>query len=204
MSSDFENFLIDLTEKALRKIEQGFIAEIVTFDKATMKATISPRLKFIDEDDGESTPRELNVANIENVSVQHLNAGGAYIRPNYQSGDLVNVQMCSSSVNTPIESELRSDININRFQLNSCIVIGGVIPNSFVPPASWTDKDGLLIGNTDALIEITSDAVVIEKSTNIISVEATQIQLSNGSTGTITLNTSTGQADINGNFTVDV
>ena len=204
MSSDFENFLIELTEKQLRKIEQGFIAQIISFDKEKMTATISPRLNFINEDDGEDTPQELNIANIDDIPVQHLNAGGAYIRPNYRSGDLVNVHMCSSPVTSPLQTGLRATMNIDRFQLNSCIIIGGVIPSTFVAPASWSSRDGLLIGNTDALIEILADEVTIEKGTNSVTVDNTQIELSNGSTGTLTLNNSTGQVDINGNFTVDV
>lgn len=182
MSSDFERFLIDLVNSALQKVEQGFIAEIVEFDKENMRATIKPFLKFVTEENGFSSPEDLNTANIENVPVEHLNAGGAYIRPNYTNGDKVHVQLCSSSIQQPIDSDIRSNMAINRFNLNSCVVTGGVVPENFSPPKSWEERDGLIIGNDDTLIEFLESEINIVGDVNI--------------DGVVTIGTNVGQQTI--------
>lgn len=207
MASDFERFLTDFVAAALQKVEQGFIAEIVSFDKETMRATIKPLLKFVSEEDGEDSPVDLETTNIENVPVQHINAGSAYIRPNYVNGDKVNVKVCSSPISQPIDSSLSADIAINRFSLDSCVIIGGVVPENFSPPQSWSDRDGLLIGNDDAFIEVLADSISIEKGTNIITVGESSIDISGdvNINGILTIGDTVGQQTVieDGEVTAD-
>lgn len=137
-------FLNDYTNEQLKKVEQGFISKIVSFDRVTMRAEITPLLQFTSEIEGEE--KTIQAPNIKNVPCEILYAGGCYIRPVYAPGDLVNCSLKSSNITKPLDSNLRADINENRFSLSFCTITGGVIPKGFNAPEAWGDKEGLLIG----------------------------------------------------------
>jgi hypothetical protein len=156
-------FLRDLSEEMLRKVEQGFIAEIVSYDKEKMRAEIKPLLEYTTEASGKADKEVLETPNLTDIPCQILYAGGYYIRPNYAKGDKVNCELKSSNITKPLDSGIRADTGNNRFSLSFCVVTGGVIPGDFTAPAAWGNSDGLLIGNGDDLtIEILDDTLKIE------------------------------------------
>lgn len=148
----------DIIYENMKKIEQGFIAKIVSYDPKTMRAEISPQLEFITEIEGQR--QTIQAPNIINVPCELLYAGGFYIRPVYKKDDLVKCSLCSSNITKPLDVGTRSDTNDNRFSLSYVTVSGGVIPKNFTPPAQW-DRDGLVIGNDSGFIEIAENGDVI-------------------------------------------
>ena len=163
MTSEFSKAIQDLINHEIQKIEISFVAEIVTFNKATMRAEIKPLLRARTEEDGKDNPKFIDVTNIDDVPVEFLFAGGFFIRPDYKSGDIVRCVCAASSLDQPINNSQRSDMLENRFQLNYCTVTGAVVPEVFTPPASWAAKDGLLIGKGDAVfMQVTDTGFEIE------------------------------------------
>jgi len=160
-------FLQDLINENLSKIEQGFIAKIVSFDKETMRAEIEPLLEFTTEISG--TAKTVKAPNIKDVPCEIIYAGGYYVRPVYQKDDLVNCQLKSSNINKPIDADIRADSQNNRFSLSYCTVTGGVLPKDFTSPEEWGSRDGLLIGF--------GDNEVIEVLEGTIKIDATEIHL---------------------------
>ncbi|MCH7928818.1 MAG: hypothetical protein IID03_12695, partial [Candidatus Dadabacteria bacterium] len=157
----FSKFILDVIARQSEKIEQGFIAEIVSFDKKTMRAEIKPLLEYTTEANGKANKKTIETPNVENVPCEILYAGGYYIRPVYQKGDKVNCALKSSNISKPLDSGIRADTGDNRFSLSYCTVTGGVVPKNFTPPAAWDAKDGLIIGKDDLLtINIQDDGTL--------------------------------------------
>ena len=82
-------FLKDLIFQQTEKIEQGFIAEIVSFDSVKMKAEIKPLLEHTTEVEGKTNKKTIKSPNIPDVHCSILYGNGYYIRPEYKKGDLV-------------------------------------------------------------------------------------------------------------------
>jgi hypothetical protein len=171
-------FLQDLSKEQLIKVEQGFIARIVSFNKENMRAEITPLLEYTSDISGES--KTTQATNIPNVPCEILYAGGYYIRPVYVKDDLVNCQLKSSNITKPIDSGVRADSLDNRFSLSYCTVSGAVIPENFKAPDAWKDKAGLLIGfGDDFVIEVLNGTIKIENVNG--NIELTE-------NGTVTIN----------------
>lgn len=153
--SDFTTFIEEFINKQLEKIEISFVAEIVTFNKETMTATIKPFLKAVSDNE------EILTADQQNIPVEFIYAGGAYIRPDYQNGDLVRV-ICAASSLEPGLDRARVNTLRNRFNLNYCSVVQGIAPKNFTPPGSFSEKDGLLIGKGSNFLQFTDSGVIVE------------------------------------------
>lgn len=160
MNSDFEKFLVELIDRKLEKVELAFIAKIITFDKKNMTATIRPQLKATTEETG--LKLDSNTIDIQDVSCEFIFAGAAYIRPEYKKNDLVKVSCYASSIQQPIESDKRTDMLFNRFQLSYCTVTSGIKPDKLLPPASFDAESGLLIGLGTKFIVFESTKIRVE------------------------------------------
>lgn len=185
-----ETFLYDLINKELEKVEMGFVAKIITFDKVEMRAEIKPMLRAKIEEDGADNPKLIDAPNLTNVVVQMLFAGGVYIRPHYKVNDLVWVTCAASSPSQPIDSDIRTDTLKDRFALNYCSVIAGIIPRQFTPPTSWGLLNGLLIGTGD------DNFIQIEEGSNIKIKGDLDIDGDVNVLGTIDGTTITGSVDV--------
>ena len=144
--------LVDAIFRHTEKIEEGFIAEIVTFNKKTMRAEIKPLLEYTTEARGKSNKRTIETPNIPNVPCDIHYAGGFFIRPDYKKGDLVDCALKASNISKPLDSGIRADTGNNRYSLSYCTVTNGVIPKNFTFPTAWDNEDGLLIGKDDSLL----------------------------------------------------
>lgn len=162
MADEFEQFILDAIKLQMNGIEIGFTAKILSFNKVTMTANIKPMLRSKTEEDGADKPKFIDTPDIDGVPVSLILAGKSYIRPVYVKGDLVKIACTASSIQQPIESDLRSDTLKDRFQLNYCVVTGAIVTKTFVPPLSWALKSGLLIGNDTTLINIKDSGFEIE------------------------------------------
>ncbi len=187
MAGDYSTqFLQALIAHEIRHIEIGFVAKIVSFDAKTMLATIKPMLKGVTEEAGKDKPNTILTPDIEDVPVQIVFAGSCYIRPDYLKGDLVKVACTGSSIDDPIDDDVRADtMDVDRFSLDNCVVTGSVVPKNADTPAAWGNS-GLLIGKgasfirfTDLFVEIEGDLVVkgnLIISGNIIGSGSIQVQ----------------------------
>jgi hypothetical protein len=158
MSAELSKFIRDLIDHELQKVELGFVAEIVDFDKTNMRAEIKPLLRSITEEDGRDNPKFLDIPNIDNVPVELIYAGGFYIRPVYKKGDQIMCACTASALETTINEGQRSNMLGDRFSLNFCRVTGSVVPDTFTAPATWATKNGLLIGKgATPVLEVADD-----------------------------------------------
>jgi hypothetical protein len=157
--AQFEEFIRDLIEASLEKIEMSFPAEIISFDKINMEATIRPLLftkTRVNADKVVTRP----LPDMKTVPVEFIHCGTAYIRPDYKKGDLVSVRCYGSSVSQPREGQ-RSNTGLNRFQLSYCSVSSGLPPKNFTAPAAFS-KPGLVIGDGAISIAFDSTAVLVD------------------------------------------
>ena len=161
----FVRFLIRLIRDKFLKIEQGFIAEIVSFDEKIMQAEIRPLLEYKTESKGAANPKTLRTANIKNVPCEMIYAGDYWIRPFYKPGDKVKCSMSSANIFKPLDRDIRADTGLGRFSLSYVTVTNGVRPKNATPPSSWGTKAGLLIGKTDkSLIQINEAVIEISNA----------------------------------------
>jgi hypothetical protein len=162
----FELLLQDAILATLERVEMSFVAEILTFDKATMRATIRPRL-FAEIKDAQSGKAEKqDIPDIQDVPVEMIFAGGYYIRPVYATGDLVHVSCYASATKPAIDGNTRSNAKLLRFQLSNCTVTGGLVPKGTSAPAGWSEP-GLVIGKGGKYIALTDTGAKIVGSINV-------------------------------------
>jgi len=176
--SKFTDLFEEFFESKLDEIIQGFPAKIDQFDSKTMRATIIPLLQT------ETSEGVFDWPAIADIPVLYINAGGYYIRPVYKKGDFVWVGWSTFDYNDALDEKTLPETDLKR-SIGSAAVIGAIASDKFQPPAAF-DDDGLLIGNGDDLIiQIKDDTILVKNKSG-------QFELK-----------SSGQVDINGNFTVD-
>lgn len=163
----FELFLNDLIASKLETVEMSFVASIVTFDKAKMRATIRPLLVSTVTGAELKKPDIVSVPDIQNVPVEMLYGGGFYIRPDYAFNDLVHVSCYGSPIQAPVESDGRANSKVMRFQLNSCSVTSGLIRKGVTVPAAWSSQAGLLIGKGGVYISFDATSVKVKGNLNV-------------------------------------
>jgi len=162
----FELLIQDAILAALERVEMSFVAEILTFDKTTMRATIRPRL-FAEVKDAQSGKREKqDIPDIQDVPVEMIYAGGYYIRPVYATGDLVHVSCYASATKPAIDGNTRANAKLLRFQLSNCSVTGGLVPKGTTAPAGWSEA-GLVIGKGGKYIALSDAGVKIVGNVNV-------------------------------------
>lgn len=162
-----ELFLNDLIALKLEAVEMAFVAKIVTFDKAKMKATIRPMLFAQFQKGEDDAPEQSNVPDLQSVPVELLYAGGAYIRPDYKEGDFVHVSCYASAIQPPLDSNQRANSRSLRFQLSSCTVTSGLVPRGATLPAEWASQSGLIIGKAGVYISFDATAVKVKGDFNV-------------------------------------
>ena len=163
--SDFTDYLTDLIENKLEKVQLSFIAEIVTFNKETMRAEVKPLLKTTTTADPD-TPEVSQTPNIRDVPVQLIFASNQFIRPDYSNGDKVHCILSATDIEKPVNDGLRAETLSDRFSLSYCTVISGVTPESMNPPSSWSSEDGLLIGSENDYIKF-DNGITIEAGSDL-------------------------------------
>lgn len=157
-----ELFLNDLIASKLENVEMSFVAKILTFDRVKMRATIRPMLSATTQSGENATRKTVNTPDLQDVPVELIYAGGFYVRPDYSKGDLVRVSCYASSIQQPIESDLRTESRANRFQLNYCTVSSGIVPKGKPVPSEWSTISGLIIGKSGIHISFDASGVKVK------------------------------------------
>jgi len=152
----------DYIDKRNREIIIGCIAQIVKHDIGTMRADVVPLLKYTAK--GETVAS--NFAVIPNVPVLFTYAGGYFIRPQYQKGDLVWVTFATFPIANSLNGNY-DDTGCSLFNRDSCAVICGIAKNNWDKPKN-IDLDGLLIGHKEGVfIQIADDKITINADLKI-------------------------------------
>ena len=185
-----------ITDFVKDNVKQTLVGSIEKFDDQKMTADVKIFLKVVI---GDEEPTDFGT--LPNVPVNFLYAGGYFIKPPYKKGDLVTVSFCTHDIDKALEKVSKEDHEA--FNLSSAVVVNGVAPANFSVP-SGMEKKGLTIGAEDVYIQLSKDDDLIElkNSTSTVTIDGGSVKIDNG-TGNFELKSS-GQVDINGNFTVDV
>src|SRR4030042_2650698 len=141
---DFEPFIKDLIRESLKRIEISFVAKIVSFDKAKMRATITPQLQITNTDGSGKVLPPSFYPNFNNIPVQLIYANGFFIRPDYAVNDLVNCVVPASSTKLAVDDKIKPNQNQKGFDLTNCYITGAVLPTDFSFPTEFASKSGLL------------------------------------------------------------
>lgn len=158
----FELFLNDLVAAKLENVEMAFIAKIIEFDRVKMRATIRPMLSATTRSGENQSAKTVNTPDLKNVPVELLYANNFYIRPDYARGDLVHVSCYASSIQQPVDSDIRTESRANRFQLNYCTVTSAVMPKNKEAPPEWGAEAGLIIGKAGVYISFDASGVKVK------------------------------------------
>ncbi len=151
--SQFVEFLKNLTAKELENVHLGFGAEVLSFNTSTLRANIRPRLK-------KSIPGgSMDYPDLINVPCSAIKSGGAYIRPQYEVGDLVYASVGTAQIREQLKSSRRQADSIDRFGLGNAIVTGAAIPTDFEAPPDFSEDKGFLIASNGSSINIQEDKI---------------------------------------------
>jgi len=166
MSEKLIKILISSMEKLMTTVEVSFVARIVSYDKISMTAEITPLLKTetIDKD-GSTVVTESQ--NIKDVRVERMPG----IRPIYTAGDLVKVIISASPIDGPIENDRPVDTLKHKFKLNFCTITGRVHPKTFTAPDQYSNDGLILNDDPNFYINFKSDQVYIKGKTVIDGVQ---------------------------------
>ena len=136
----YAQFMKDFFDAFARQIQLGFTGKIDNFYKDTMRADVTPLLISVANDDSTK-----DYPSLSKIPVNFVWAGGYYIRPDYQAGDLVWITFSTFDIFSAL-SGTKSKESDDIFGLQNACVSGGIAKTGFTAPNSFAAEDGLLIG----------------------------------------------------------
>lgn len=141
-------FFDKLTENLTSGINNCMLGKIEKFDAKTMKAEVSPMVKYKNKD-GSVENRPLLIE----VPVSFLKAGSFLIRPPYKKGDIVLVVFADEDIDNVLLSGHVSEPNSTRkHSLDDAIVVGGIMP--FTQTLPNEHMEDLIIAKDDFTTKI--------------------------------------------------
>jgi len=196
---DFEVYLQDLIRQAIKTISISFEAKIVSYDKAKLRATISPQLQISNLDSQGKQKAPTLYPNFTDIPVRLLSGNGFFIRPDFAVGDIVTCIVPAAAPKLFIDDKMKPNQNQRGFDLTNCYIVGTLLPKDFAFPSEFASKSGLLIGKSGQYAQF--------DGTNINLVNGTkQLQLTNSQLNVMGNLNVTGTIDATGNIktTADV
>ncbi len=139
--SEFTDFFDDLLHDRLNDVKISTIGRIETFDKEKMRADVTPLLKKKDGD------QEIEYAMLKQLPVTFILAGDFYIRPEYKTGDLVQIAFSTNDIAEALK-DTNSIESKKIFTLENAFVTGGIAKTNWTHPSEFSEP-GLLIGHKD-------------------------------------------------------
>lgn len=168
----FSELLTEVIDSRLADVQTGIVATIESFDKEKMRAEVQPLQK---RKSGES---EVSFPRLKNLPVQFLFAGGFYIRPDYQKGDLVWIYFATQDIEAGLRG--RSELVSGKiFSPENACVSHGLAKTGFIAPHSFSE-DGLLIGNDNYVFKFEESKVTIDFGSTQIEFSATGMKVVTG------------------------
>lgn len=133
----------DYMNKTLSGVLLGCIGRIESHDVLTMRAVVTPLLRYKDEISDTTKKYEP----IPDVPVQMIYAGGYYIRPEYVSGDLVWLSFSTYETSSGTRGNY-ADTDGAMFPRSACSVVNGILPKTTIPTLGFLES-GLCGGHID-------------------------------------------------------
>lgn len=160
----FSELLNDKLQDFGKSIQLGLICKVEKFDKEKMIADVEPLLKSKDDDEIETA-----LPIIPDIPVCFINAGGFYVRPEYKRGDLVWVSFSTHDIADALNEYTRA-ASKKIFSIENACLICGIASKSFINPAEFANKDGLLIGHKDgkAYIQFKDDEIIFNIGADVV------------------------------------
>ena len=153
----FSEVLQQLVEQGAAQALQGMVGKVEQFDADKMRAKVQPlykiKLRTVVE------LRDFPV--LEDIPVLFHFAGGFFIKPTYEAGDMVWVSFATYDIDDALK-EQAFELSPKTFGAENCCVTGGVAKTGWSAPTDW-GKDGMLIGHKDGntLLQIESDKITM-------------------------------------------
>lgn len=139
----FSKEIKEAIESRVNRAQQGMVCLIENFDMQAMRADVKPLMA--EKAVGNSDPVALPI--LPDIPVAFLYAGNFYIRPDYQTGDMVWVTFATRDIDESLKGNTKEESE-RTFDLSSASVAYGVAPTDWTPPTEFGDA-GLLIGHKD-------------------------------------------------------
>ncbi len=171
------NTINRMIDRKLLKVYGSMICRIVNFDHQAMRADVQPLMGCVNQD-GSVTPFGI----IGGIPVEFIFAGGFYIRPDYQSGDLVSVKFYKYDNIEPLQGNNGRDDSLP-FNPTNASVTGGIAPTGWTPPAEFS-KAGLLIGEKtgNSYMQFTASGIKMIFGTTTITFSASGMAVNENGT----------------------
>jgi len=151
----FSEYIEDFVDDKLKDIHIGMIGKIEKFDGEKMRAAVKPLMKFKNKLE-ETTDYPILI----DVPVNFLYAGGFYIRPPYEAGDLVWIGFSTFGIDGALKEETREE-DETAFNMENACIMGSVAKTDFSDVSDFSE-DGLLIGHKNGtMIQIKNGEVNI-------------------------------------------
>jgi hypothetical protein len=179
----FEVSIGQIVNSLLLDVHTAMPGQVISFDSSTQTASVQPCLKRKFAGQNEPT----NFPTVEDVPVVFMGSGDFWVTVDVKADSYVLLIVSERAIDNWIEQGGVSDpAKPRKFDMSDCIAIPGLLPD----PAklSGFDSNAIAIRNRDGDIYVKVDA-------SGVSAEA--------GGGTMTLDSTTGQLDVSGNFTVD-
>lgn len=182
-SQPFDVSIGQIVNSILLDVHTAMPGQVISFDSATQTIEVQPCLKrkFNGADEATSLPV------LTDVPVVFPGSGDFWVTFDIKADSYVLLIFNERSLDRWIDQGgIVDPAKPRKFALSDCIAIAGILPNP------------------DALGSFDSDAITIRNRDNDIFVKINSGGVSVGAGGgTMDLNSSTGQLDVSGKFTVD-
>lgn len=169
----FTEYMDDFWEDRAKNIQLGIICKVVKFDSVTMRADVQPLMKIKNALDV-----EIDYPILSDLPVLFFNAGGFYIRPQYQVNDFVYVSFTTFDMSDSLKGYIRAESE-KIFSIENAVVVCGLAKAVYQAPAEFSNP-GLLIGHESgaSYIKFAADSITFVFGSEEIKMSALGIQFS--------------------------
>lgn len=159
-----------------REIQLGLVGKIKKFDKEKMRADVQPLMKIKN-----ALGQETDYPVLADVPVLYYFGGGFFVRPVYESGDLVWVGFSTFDTDQSLNGYARAESG-KIFSLENAVVISGIAKTNTIDSTAFASNDGLIIGHKDgnAILRIEKDKIIFKFGTEEITLSSTGIETTLG------------------------
>ena len=127
----YTEFIEDFWEDRASQIQTGLIGKIQKFDKQKMRADVQPLLKLKN-----ALNESIDYPILQDVPVLMFYGGGFYVRPVYQSGDLVWIGFSTFDIENSLNGYSRNQSE-KLFGIENAVILGGIAKNNYSAPAEF-------------------------------------------------------------------
>ncbi len=160
--SEFSRFLSDMLQHFGESVQIGMVGKIQSFDKLKMRATVQPLLRKQNAA-GESSQLPI----LANVPVAFVATGKYFIRPIYETGDLVWLTFATHDIFASLKGApaLTSD---QIFGVQNACVVNGLLRSGGSIGGDIDDASGMAVGAQDMFLEFQEEKIIAHLNGNTV------------------------------------